>query len=72
MMLSNVSWRALFEATKMNVLSYLLQPGADIKMLNVADIMCRNELSLETLEMLIACGWDINDRGQSWRDIWLK
>ena len=56
----------------MNVLSYLLQPGADIKMLNVADIMCRNELSLETLEMLIACGWDINDRGQSWRDIWLK
>lgn len=58
------------------VLSYLLDQGADVSMLTAGEIMNREELvkpSREVLELLIARGWDINSRGPNcnqWPLLW--
>lgn len=50
-------------ATK--ILAHLIKDGADVKGLCGADVQCRGPKSKETLEVLLAHGWDINERDTS-------
>ncbi|KAK4617625.1 hypothetical protein CLAFUW4_12566 [Fulvia fulva] len=55
------------------VLRYVIEQGVDIKKLVAKDIMINDEPlepSVEVLEILVAHGWDVNSRGDSWPLLW--
>ncbi|EME81800.1 uncharacterized protein MYCFIDRAFT_78768 [Pseudocercospora fijiensis CIRAD86] len=73
---SDIVQRGLKRACARNaihVLQYVLEHGPDVEKLIAKDILINDEPtkpSQEVLEILVAHGWDINSRGDSWPLLW--